>query len=157
MNFLTSWLLSVVATAFLVAIAEALMPDKKVRQVGHLVGGLLMLLVLLQPLMDLRLGDWRFSAASYFAAVEEKENTYRAAQEEAAAQSIKEQCEAYIAAAAQNWGLSVHPSVELAQEDSVPSGVTLDVSYHEELSAYIEQELGIAPNRQIWLTKEETG
>ena len=44
MSFLTKWLLSVIATAFLVSVCEALIPDKKVREVGRWIGGLLMLL-----------------------------------------------------------------------------------------------------------------
>ena len=63
MNFLTSWLLSVIGTALLVALAEALIPDTKVREAGRLVGGLILLVALLGPLIHLRgAGFFRFRA-----------------------------------------------------------------------------------------------
>ena len=66
MSFLTKWLLSVIATAFLVSVCEALIPDKKVREVGRWIGGLLMLLALLSPLLQLRSEHWTLSVDRYF-------------------------------------------------------------------------------------------
>ena len=157
MSFLTSWLLSVIGTAFLVSVAEALMPDEKVRQVGHLVGGLLMMLVLLTPLLQLRPGDWSVSVEDYFSQVEDREALYRQNQEETLSALIKGQTETYIEAAAQDLGLSARARVSIAQTEAGvpwPEGVTLNIPYHAALSDLIEKDLGIAQGDQQWSTKE---
>ncbi len=158
MSFLTSWLLSVIAVAFFVSIAETLMADKRVREVGHMVGGLLLLLALLQPLLEMRLpdsGTWSFD--DYFAQVSQREETYRKNRDETLWALIKEQSETYIEDKAKELGLSVCAEVTLQSGDEgVPqvASVTLDIPYSAELSQVIAQELGTAEDRQIWRTKE---
>ncbi len=157
MNYLTSWLLSVIGTAFLVSICEALMPDEKVRQVGHLVGGLLMLLVLVTPLLQLRPGEWNIGAENCFRQVEEKKLLYHRNQAETFSDLIKERTETYIETAARSRGLSVHAQVDVAETDSGvprPESVTLDIPNHAARSAQIAEELGILPQDQHWLAKE---
>ena len=118
MTFLTKWLLSIIGTAFLIAIAEALMPDQKVREVGRLVGGLLLLLALLNPLLQFRLGEWDLSVDDYFSQVEEKENTYRQQQTDSFEILIKEECETYIVTAAEELGLTVSAQIETAFDEN---------------------------------------
>lgn len=157
MNFLTSWLLSVIGTALLVALAEALIPDTKVRETGRLVGGLLLLVALLGPLIHLRGAELDFSVSEHLAETAQKEEEYRSAQNDAFSSLIKERCEAYIEAAAQEMGLEAHARVALQEsEEGVPqpSEVWLDVPYNASLSAQITQELGIAEQYQSWGTKE---
>ena len=157
MNFLTSWLLSVIGTAFLVSVAEALMPDEKVRQVGHLAGGLLMMMALLTPLLSLRFEDWDVSVNDYFLQIEEKKTSYRQNQEDSISALIREQSETYIEEAAQKLDLTVHAEVRLSQTEvslPQPASVLLDIPYNAALSAQIESDLGIAPQKQSWDTKE---
>ena len=157
MNFLTSWLLSVIGTALLVALAEALIPDTKVREAGRLVGGLLLLVALLGPLIHLRGAELDFSVSEHLAETAQKEEEYRNAQNDTFSLLIKERCEAYIEAAAQEMGLEVHTRVALQESEEgipQPSVVWLDIPYHASLSAQITQELGIAEQYQSWGTKE---
>lgn len=158
MSALTGWLLSVIGTAFLVAIAEALIREEKVRQVGRLVGGLLMLLALLSPLGHLQPGEWTLSLETYFSQVAEKEQSYRQAQEDTVGALIKERSEAYIAGAAHKLGLEACPKVGLAaaEEGEIPrpDAVEMDIPYHAALAAQIEEELGIRRERQTWQDKE---
>lgn len=157
MTFLTKWLLSIIGTAFLIAIAEALMPDQRVREVGRLVGGLLLLLALLNPLLQLRLGEWDLSVGDYFSQVEEKENTYRQQQTDSFEILIKEECEAYIVTAAEELGLTVSAQIETAFDDNGTVQITsvrLNIPYHTALSARIEEDLGLGPAQQNWATKE---
>lgn len=158
MSFLTSWLLSVISVAFLVSIAETLMPDKRVREVGHMVGGLLLLLALLQPLLEVRLPDggaWSFD--KYFARISQREEAYQRNRDETLNALIKEQSETYIEDKAKELGLSVRAEVTLQSgEEGVPrvASVTLDIPYNAELSRVIAQDLDTAEDRQIWRTKE---
>lgn len=157
MSFLTKWLLSVIAVAFLVSIAETLMPDKRVREVGRLVGGLLLLLALLQPLLELGLPDAELSFDAYFAEITEKEQTYQKQQTQSLAEFIKERSEAYIENEAGTLGLSVQAVVEMKLgEDGYPypAAIQLDIPYHAALAKKITGELGIAEERQTWSTKE---
>lgn len=157
MTFLTKWLLSIIGTAFLIAIAEALMPDQRVREVGRLVGGLLLLLALLNPLLQLRLGEWDLSVGDYFSQVEEKENTYRQQQTDSFEILIKEECETYIVTAAEELGLTVSAQIETAFDENGTvqlTSVRLNIPYHAALSARIEEDLGLGAAQQNWVTKE---
>ena len=157
MSFLTKWLLSIIGTAFLIAIAEALMPDQKVREVGRLVGGLLLLLALLNPLLQFRLGEWDLSVDDYFSQVEEKENTYRQQQTDSFEALIKEECETYIVTAAEELGLTVSAQIETAFDENGTvqlTSVRLNIPYHAALSARIEEDLGRGAAQQNWVTKE---
>ena len=158
MSFLTKWLLSVIATAFLVSVCEALIPDKKVREVGKLIGGLLMLLALLSPLIQLKAGTWDdFSLDDYFEQTEEKEASYREQQTESYDALIKEKCATYIESAASQYGLTVRAAVQTGRtEEGVYQikTVQLDIPYHAELSQWLTQELGVGAQNQFWDTKE---
>ena len=157
MTFLTKWLLSIIGTTFLIAIAEALMPDQKVREVGRLVGGLLLLLALLNPLLQFRLGEWDLSVDDYFSQVEEKENTYRQQQTDSFEALIKEECETYIVTAAEELGLTVSAQIETAFDENGTvqlTSVRLNIPYHAALSARIEEDLGLGAAQQNWVTKE---
>lgn len=157
MNFLTSWLLSVIGTALLVALAEALIPGYQGTEAGRLVGGLLLLVALLGPLIHLRGAELDFSVSEHLAETAQKEEEYRNAQNDTFSLLIKERCEAYIEASAQEMGLEVHTRVALQESEEgipQPSEVWLDIPYHASLSAQITQELGIAEQYQSWGTKE---
>ena len=160
MSFLTKWLLSIIGTAFLVAISEALMPDQKVREVGRLVGGLLLLLALVSPLLQIRLSGWEISADAYFSLIEEKESAYRKQQTDSWETIIKEECSAYIVSAAAELGRTVSPQIQttLDEEGTVQiEEVRLDIPYDAALCVRIEEDLGIAPEKQIWAAGEAEG
>lgn len=157
MSFLTKWLLSVIATAFLVSVCEALIPDKKVREVGRWIGGLLMLLALLSPLLQLRSERWTLSVDRYFSQTEEKEAAYREAQQDSYQAVITENCAAYIETAAEEQGLSLQVRADVGlSEDGVYQIEALYLSgpYDAEFSGWLTRELGVAAQDQIWDTKE---
>lgn len=153
MSVLSSWLLSVVATAFAVSLLEGLMPDPKVREVGKIVGGLLLLFALCEPLVQLDPGSIRFSTDAYSSALAQRTEELRQEQEAQLLLGIKEEGEAYIIAAADRLGLRVSPAVEVclnAQGMPYFSAVKLDIPYHPQLSETIEAELGIGKAQQQW-------
>lgn len=133
------------------------MPDKKVREVGRLTGGLLIMIALISPLLHLRSQDWTWKAEDYFSRVEEREFSYRKAQADTFSSLINEQAVSYIESTAAELGLEVHPLVELETDmDGLAHivCVRLDIPYHGALSARITKELGVAPQLQLWDTKE---
>ena len=115
------------------------------------------LVALLGPLIHLRGAELDFSVSEHLAETAQKEEEYRNAQNDTFSLLIKERCEAYIEAAAQEMGLEVHTRVALQESEEgipQPSEVWLDIPYHASLSAQITQELGIAEQYQSWGTKE---
>lgn len=65
MDWFRSWLLGVVAAALAVAMAQALTPEGAVKKVGKLVGGLVLLLAVTKPILQLDPGDLAVAAAAY--------------------------------------------------------------------------------------------
>ena len=57
MELLRTWVLGVTAASLVIAVGEALMPQGTVKKVGRLTGGLILVLVLLQPVARLDYGD----------------------------------------------------------------------------------------------------
>lgn len=149
------WILSVTAASVLSAVAMALTPPGRVRQVTRLACGLMCALAVAGPLARLDLDSLARSIALYGqrarviadqAEEETKllERTY-----------IEEQCEAYIFAKAAEAELAVD-GVDLSarwdEEDLVwyPWAVTVDAAYDSRLAGLIEGSLGIPPQRQTW-------
>ena len=65
MGALRAWLLSVTAAAFAVALAQALTPAGTVKKAGKLVGGLVLLLAVVRPVLDLDTESLAVHAAFY--------------------------------------------------------------------------------------------
>ena len=57
MELLRTWVLGVTAASLVIAVAEAIMPRGTVKKVGKLTGGLILVLVRLQPLAKLDYRD----------------------------------------------------------------------------------------------------
>ncbi len=156
MNFLTSWLLSVVGTAFLVAIADGLMPEKRIQEVGRLIGGMLILLTLLSPLLKIHMNDLSFSMDDYLGKVDQKIADYHENQTENFSMGIKESTESYIKTVAQKMDLDITADVEIKMtENGVPTlyKIRMNSPYHAELAKRIEDDLGLSPEYQEWDTE----
>ncbi len=71
---------------------------------------------------------------------------------------IKERCEAYIEAAAQEMGLEVHTRVALQESEEgipQPSEVWLDIPYHASLSARrLHKSLGLPSNTRAGVPRK---
>ena len=130
MTFLRSWLLSVTACAVLVSIAQQLTDGGAMKKIVRFVGGMVLMLAMLRPLLSLN-----------------------AEQNSALGDSIAARTQAYIEDKASSLGLSVRAEVQTALRDGVPfpDSVTLYGENSAALSAYIVQELGIAEENQLWI------
>ncbi len=160
MSFLTRWLLSVVGTAFLIAIADGLMLEKRVKEVGGLIGGMLLLLTLLSPLLQVHMGDLELSMDQYLEEIDQKIVFYQENQNEDFALRIKEDTESYIETVAQKMGLEITTDIEIkVAENGVPTPCRVRISgpYHAGLAKQIESDLGLPPEQQEWNTKEKGG
>lgn len=153
MNMLTGWLLSVISTAFMISLLKGLMPESNVREVGKLVGGLILLFALCEPMTHLEIEPLILQTDAYRSTVEQRTEEYREAYALELCAGIKEESETYIIATAQKMNLLVTPTVHVRfTEAGTPylDGVELDIPYHKELSDQISLELGIDRARQSW-------
>lgn len=152
MNLLKEWLLGVTATALAVSLAQALTPEGTVKKIGRLVGGLVLLLSALRPLMGWEgapLGSLSFAPVP--GAVEEAGRSV----EEIMKTLIAQKAGAYIVDKGQSLGFSCGAEVTVALDGSgwpVPWEATVfgewTPAQKKALSQAVEEELGIPAQRQ---------
>ena len=153
MDLLRTWLFGLTAVSALLALAESLVTQEGIRRVLRLAGGVLMILVLLQPVVRMDLGELRFSPDALRQEAEALEEEYARQQEAALETGIEEELASYIWDKAQALGLScqVRVTVETGADGiPVPRSVTVTGAYSEDLSEIIETDLGIPREQQNW-------
>ena len=150
MQFLRQWLLGVVSCALLVSFCEQLTPSGALKKLVRFTGGLLLILSILQPVTHLdvpplELNDYREAMAQVRLSLENE-------RERALADGIAARTGAYIEDKATRLGLSVRAVVETenAGDTPLPVSVTLYGEENAALADYIETQLGIAKEKQVW-------
>ena len=114
MTFLRSWLLSVTACAVLISIAQQLANDGAMKKIVRFVGGMVLMLAMLRPLLSLSFDLPALDGESYREAVEALKETLSAEQEDALRERIAAQTQAYIEDKAASLGLNVRAEVRTA-------------------------------------------
>ena len=152
MTMLKEWLLGVTAAALAVALAQALTPEGTVKKIGRLVGGLVLLLAAVRPLMG-----WKGATLGGLSLRVEPELAEEATQsgEDVMKTLIAQKAGAYIVDKGQSLGFSCTAEVGVALDGSgwpVPweaavSG-TWTAQQKKALSQAVEEELGIPAQRQ---------
>ena len=152
MESLGKWLLSVSATALAVSVLQTLIPEGGIRRVATFTGGLLLLAVLLRPVLGADFGSLTLGLTDWTEQVEQRTAELEQAQTNALAQGIEERTAAYISDKADSMGLAleVRVTAEAADGVPVPVRVTLTGEKSGELSRWLETELGIPAERQVW-------
>ena len=143
-----------------IAVAEALMPPGAVKKVGKLTGGLILVLGILQPLVTMDYEDLydMVTALPAGAIAQEEAQTH---QYEAMKGIIEEELEAYIVDKGEALGADCTAQVTCTPgegEVPVPTQATvtgdLTPAQQEAMSRYLEQELGIPSQGQIFDSEE---
>lgn len=147
------WLTSIVVVTMLLSVAQTLIPEGTVRRIASFTGGLILLAALLQPALRTDLGRLRLNFSDYAGAIEDRRSELDNAGKEELAGLIEERTAAYILDKANTLGLAVTVQVETETGTGgvpVPVSVQLTGRRDEALAAYIEGELGIPRERQVW-------
>ncbi|MDO4314814.1 MAG: stage III sporulation protein AF [Oscillospiraceae bacterium] len=147
------WLTSIVVVTLLLSVAQTLIPEGSIRKIAAFTGGLILLAALLQPVLGTDLERLRLDFGDYERAVAQRQAELEVAGKEALVELIEERTAAYISDKADALGLRVEARVETETGDDgvpVPVSVRLDGPRSEELASYIEGELGIPRERQVW-------
>ena len=156
MGSIQQYLLSVICITIACGIVQQLLTGGKHTGVVRIITGLMVTITVLHPLVNLK--DFSFDLGidqitSDGAWIVEEGERMAA---DMAADIIKESTAAYISDKASALGASVSVDVELTENTPpIPSRVTLkgDLSPYvkKQLSAYMQKELGISEDAQIWI------
>ena len=156
------WLTAVISVSLLCAMAEALMPQGAVKQVGRLVCGLVLLAAILSPLRELDVDAGRRWLDSYLDSTGQWEAALKETVNRQMKTIIEEECAAYIVDKAAQLGLRCTLRVECREtEEGLYLPLRAEVcgplsdSDQTLLIRLIAEDLGI-PEEEITIDKEET-
>ena len=147
------WIRSIVMVTMLLSVGQAMVPEGQIRKIFSFSGGLVLVIVLLHPVLGLEgsvlIEPLEVYERQIFKQKEELEQMVRAEQETI----IEENLTAYISdkAEALEEGGAVRIRAETAEDGTVTLSAELVGQPSEQLTEYLEQELGIPRERQVWI------
>ena len=151
------WLTGVVLTAFAGSLARSPAPKGRGEAAVRLASGLLLALAVLQPLGSLAGASADLGLADLTRDAQEQAERWRGENQAALSAIIEERCASYIWDKADRLGLACRVSVRCAPGEGgvpLPDTVTVAGPYSEALSAWIQEEVGIPAEKQIWLEED---
>ena len=153
MAAMREWLLSVEAAALLISAAESLLPAGTWKRFLSSLGGLILMLTMLRPLLNLDLDALRLDAGAYRAAVQTRTQELEAQQADELAAIIKERTETYILEKAAAMGIvcEVRVTVQTREDGApLPYAAVLSCRRTQALANVMKQDLDIPEERQVW-------
>lgn len=156
MELIRTWLIGVTCAAMVVAVADSLTPNGTVKKIGRLIGGLVLLVAVVKPLMSLDYGVLAMATAPYLEATDsqdlDKTNL------DLMKTIIGEKTGAYILDKAEELGARCTSVVVTCQVGEgnlpYPAAVTvrgdLTAAQQGALSRCIEADLAIPAERQVF-------
>lgn len=152
MDAVREWLTAVIMVTMLLSVAQTLVPEGRIRKIFSFSGGLVLMLVLLQPVLEMDPDAMTWRPESY-------EKQIRACREELEQSArtewetiIEQETTAYILDKADALGLEISAEVQAeTREEGLPV-LTAELTGEpsEILEKYLTEELGIPRERQVW-------
>lgn len=154
MEALGQYIVSVVAAAILCGVLRSMVQPGLVGNLLRLVSGVFLAYTVLSPISAFRLDSISLDALPETEAAIQAAQAGAAAGEEAMAQIIKQQTQAYILEKAKSLGAELEAEVFL-DEENLPQKViyrgSLSPSQRRQLQSTIAQDLGIPKENQQWI------
>ncbi len=155
-----AYLIAVTAACMLAVMADALVKSPPVRRVARLVGGLLILLTVLSPLVRLEARDLSEFVEGFAQDADLDAEAVQTDYREQWAERVRELLEQNIEQQAASMGLTLRAEVVVRiGEYPEPESVTLHGAAAPEeqmaLQVYLVQTLGFAKERVIWEAEDE--
>ena len=155
-----AYLIAVTAACMLAVMADALVKSPPVRRVARLVGGLLILLTVLSPLVRLEARDLTEFVEGFAQDADLNAEAVQTDYREQWAERVRELLEQNIEQQAVSMGLTLRAEVVVRiGECPEPESVTLHGTAAPEeqmaLQVYLVQTLGFAKERVIWEAEDE--
>lgn len=154
---LREWLLSLVTVSMLLSVTQILIPEGNLRKIGTFTSGLVLLLVLVTPVLKIDFKKLELDWETYQEAMERQQEHLAEAGESKLAELIETRTAAYISDKAASLGLdiSVRVDTETGKDGiPVPTRVELTGEPSDLLSDWLETEMGIPKERQVWHERE---
>lgn len=153
MGAVREWLGAVAAVSLLLAAARFLVPKGPFREIAAFIGGLILLLALLRPLPGMKGYDLSGRFSSYQAALDQRRDALIQERETEVKKYIEARTATYISDKAESMGLRLQ--IHVTAEDPgtgvpVPVRVEAEGPRSETLARWIEAELAIPEERQVW-------
>lgn len=151
------WIISVAAAAFLVSLSQSLIPEGTVRKIAGFAGGLVLLLVMLKPFPGVDVSGLELGYEDYAMEIQQRQTELKEQSNQTMGELIAEKTEAYILDKAAALGISctVRVLMEPGKDGTpIPTGAELTGEKSDALADYMERELGIPKERQVY---HETG
>ena len=148
-----AWLTAVVSVTLLLSVVQTLMPKGSLREITSFVGGLLLLAVLLRPLGSVDLSAVSLNLDAYRQTVEQRQAELEQEGQKELVGLIEAELESYISDKAADMGLTLRVQVTVELDGSgvpVPVSMELTGPRSEVLSRWLETELGVPAERQVW-------
>ena len=150
---LRGWLTSVIYAAMVISVAESMVPSGGMKKVVSFTGGLLLLVMLVKPLGNVDAGFLQMPYDHYIRSVEIRRAELEKKHLLEMGEIIEQRTAAYISDKADTLGLEISVRVETERNTDglpVPASAELTGVYSQELAVYMEKELGIPRERQVW-------
>lgn len=154
---LRTWLLGIIAAGMVVGILYALLPRGRTKTIAHAAGGVVLLLVIVQPLVGLDLAELALRYDDFEQQIQELTEEYRRTGNAEMAALIADKTAAYISSKGDAMGLFCTAQVETELRDGIPwpSEVTLDIPRNEALAVWLSTDLAISDEHQHWHEVDE--
>lgn len=156
MDAIRRYLISLCAAALLCALVRALVPGGRMKKLCSLLCGIFLTTAALSGISGWQLSDFAQELSKMQVAAEQARTGVEIRNREALRAIIKSKTEAYIWDKAQELDLpvSIEVTVEADSGYPYPSGVRITGAFtpqqQKTLAAYIEENLAIGKERQIW-------
>lgn len=155
MEAIRNYLLSVVAVCMITVVADVMIRKSALKKIVRLIGGILVLLVAIRPLVSLDMGKVSSYLEDFSASYQFDTARIKGTQNEMIRQQVRRTAETYIENEAKELGGLLQAEVTLSDgEYPVPVSViligTLTPEQVQAVSAYIETALNIPASRQEW-------
>lgn len=150
---LRGWLTSVIYTAMVIAVAENMAPPGGMKKIISMTGGLILLVMLVKPLGNMEMKFLSLQYDSYASRVEERQADLEKDNLREMEGIIQQRTAAYISDKAKRLGLDCQVTVRCKAGEGgmpYPDSVTVQGTVSEELKQWIEEELGIPTERQVF-------
>lgn len=151
-----TYLFSVCAAAMLSVLVPMLISQSRIRKTAEFAGGMLLLIVVVSPVVQVDLAEFRQAISSYMLDPSVSFSVQNTAGCNFTAERISMQCEEYILDKAEAIGMSIE--VEVHMSDDVfyprPERVIIYGRYTpwqmKQLSLILDQDLGVPESQQEW-------
>ena len=156
-DFLKEWLAHIISVLLLISIAQHLMPRGSLQKVSALISGLILLVVMLEPIPMIKELDWDTKIRNYQQEFETKKEEFASDSEAILSEEIQKETVNVIEQQAVLYGYPVKAMVETTVSGEgipLPTGVTIQGAYQEELSQWMASSLDIPRSRQTWIVEE---